>query len=141
MRPGLVPELICSDIERSRDFYVRVLGFIVQYERPDERFACLERQGVELMLEQPVERGRLYPDTPLEHPFGRGVNFEIRVSAVGVLHDALASEGFKFYLPLEERWYGREADEIGVRQFAVQDPDGYLLRFSETIGTRRQAQS
>lgn len=26
--------------------------------------------------------------------------------------------------------------EIGVRQFLVQDPDGYLLRFSEWIGDR-----
>lgn len=36
----------------------------------------------------------------------------------------------------EERWYERDADAIGVRQFAVQDPDGYLLRFSQTLGVR-----
>jgi hypothetical protein len=26
--------------------------------------------------------------------------------------------------------------EIGVRQFAVQDPDGYLIRLSQSIGDR-----
>lgn len=37
-------------------------------------------------------------------------------------------------LPLEERWYRRDDLEIGVRQFAVQDPDGYLIRLSQSIG-------
>jgi catechol 2,3-dioxygenase-like lactoylglutathione lyase family enzyme len=54
MRPRLVPELVCSDLARSLDFYVGVLGFAVVYERTEERFAYLEREGAELMLEQPT---------------------------------------------------------------------------------------
>ena len=61
MRPRLVPELICADLERSINFYVRLLGFEILYRRPLERFAYLEREGVELMLEQPFEQNRLYP--------------------------------------------------------------------------------
>jgi len=34
----LVPELYCSNIERSLAFYVNVLGFSVRYARPEERF-------------------------------------------------------------------------------------------------------
>ena len=52
------------------------------------------------------------------------------------LHAAILTAGVAIYLPLEERWYRRESDEIGVRQFAIQDPDGYLLRFSQVIGQR-----
>src|SRR4051812_33368173 len=52
----LVPELICADIERSVRFYTGVLGFHVRYARPEERFAYLEREGAEIMLEQPTGR-------------------------------------------------------------------------------------
>ena len=37
MDPRLVPELICSDLERSLAFYTGVLGFAVRYSRPAER--------------------------------------------------------------------------------------------------------
>ena len=39
-------------------------------------------------------------------------------------------------LPIEESWYQRDATLLGNRQFVVQDPDGYLLRFFENLGTR-----
>lgn len=136
MSPRLVPELICSDLARSRDFYCDVLGFGVRYARPAERFVYLERDGAELMIEEPVDRARLHPRVELTHPYGRGVNFEIDVDDVDVLHAALQASGQDLFLPLEERWYERETDVVGVRQFAVQDPDGYLLRFSQAIGTR-----
>jgi len=40
----------------------------------------------------------------------------------------------KLFLPLEERRYDRGSDAITVRQFAVQDPDGYVLRLSQSLG-------
>jgi catechol 2,3-dioxygenase-like lactoylglutathione lyase family enzyme len=135
---GIVPELICSDIAHSRAFYCDLLGFAVRYERPEERFVLLGRGGAELMLEQPLERGRLFPRAPLVHPYGRGVNLEIDVEDADGLHAAVRDAGVEFYLALEERWYPRADDIVGVRQFAVQDPDGYLLRLSQEIGTRRR---
>jgi catechol 2,3-dioxygenase-like lactoylglutathione lyase family enzyme len=131
---SIVPELICSDISRSVAFYER-LGFRVVYERAEERFALLRRDGAAaLMLEQPVERDRLFPNAPLEHPYGRGVNLEIEVTDASSLFAAAADA--QLILPLEERWYPRGDDEVHVRQFAIADPDGYVLRFSETRGTR-----
>src|SRR5436190_11801862 len=136
MRPRLVPELICSDLEQSLAFYVDLLGFRVLYARAEDRFAFLEREGAELMLEQPVSRDRLWPRAELSRPFGRGVNFQIEVSDVDHLHSAIAAAGIECFLPLEQRWYRRDGFEIGVRQFAVQDPDGYLIRLSQRIGDR-----
>jgi lactoylglutathione lyase len=136
MRPRLVPELICSDLEQSLAFYVDLLGFRVLYARAEDRFAFLEREGAELMLEQPVSRDRLWPRAELSRPFGRGVNFQIEVSDVDHLHSAIAAAGIECFLPLEQRWYRRDGFEIGVRQFAVQDPDGYLIRLSQSIGDR-----
>jgi lactoylglutathione lyase len=134
--PRLVPELICSDIARSRTFYCDVLGFGVRYERPAERFVYLERDGAELMLEQPLGRDRLFPRAELVHPYGRGINLEIDVDEVRVLYEAVLAAGLEPFLALEERWYDRSGDAIGVRQFAVQDPDGYVLRFSQRLGVR-----
>jgi lactoylglutathione lyase len=139
MRARLVPEFVCSNFAESHRFYTELLGFRVLYSRPAERFAYLERDGAELMLEQSVSQGRLSPRAELAYPFGRGINFQIQVCDVEPLHTAVLAAGVAIYLPLEERWYRREDDEIGVRQFAIQDPDGYLLRFSQVIGERRQA--
>jgi lactoylglutathione lyase len=136
MRPVLVPELICSDFDRSLYFYRSLLGFQILYDRPEDSFALLNRDGAEIMLEQPRTQDRLWPNAELKKPFGRGVNFEIRVSDVDQLHAAITGVGLDCFLPLEERWYRRDTHEIGVRQFAVQDPDGYLIRLSQNLGTR-----
>ena len=136
MRPKLVPELICSNFAASLRFYTELLGFRVRYSRPEQRFAYLERDGAELMLEQSIGKERLWPRAELAQPFGRGVNFQIEVADAERLHTAVLAAGVAIFLPLEERWYRRESDEIGVRQFAIQDPDGYLLRFSQVIGER-----
>jgi len=137
MRAKLVPEFICSNFAESLRFYTELLGFRVLYSRPEERFAYLERDGAELMLEQPVSQDRLWPRAELAYPFGRGINCQIQVADAKRLHASILAAGVALYLPLEERWYRREIDEIGVRQFTIQDPDGYLLRFSEVIGERR----
>lgn len=136
MRPRLVPELICSDLDRSLQFYMGLLGFRVLYARPEERFAFLDFGGAELMLEQPHSKDRLWPKAEFTKPFGRGVNFEIQVPNVDELHAIVLAAGIECFLPLEEKWYRREDCEIGVRQFAVQDPDGYLIRLSQFLGTR-----
>lgn len=131
--PRLVPELIVSDIARSLAFYT-ALGFEVRYERPAERFAYLDREGAHLMIEQSTGRRFLAGD--LESPFGRGMNLQIAVSDAAALYSAAGTLGASVYLPIEERWYGRGGGWVGSRQFIVQDPDGYLLRFAEHLGER-----
>lgn len=130
----LVPELVCSDFDRSLRFYTEVLGFDVVYVRPEERFAYLDREGAQIMLEQPVERG--FVNGELSLPYGRGVNFEIEVSDVDVLYDRARAAGATIWLPMEEKWYRRDGVEVGNRQFIVADPDGYLLRFAQDLGER-----
>jgi lactoylglutathione lyase len=129
--------LSVRNFAESLRFYTGLLGFRVLYSRPEERFAYLERDGAELMLEQSVGKDRLWPRAELTYPFGRGINFQIQVADAERLHAVLLEAGVAVYLPLEERWYRRENDEIGVKQFAIQDPDGNLLRFSQVVGERR----
>ena len=81
----LVPELYCSDFERSLSFYTKTLGFAVRYARPEERFAFLDREGAQIMIEQPGDDGRAWLAGELAYPYGRGINLEIEVSDVAAL--------------------------------------------------------
>lgn len=131
-----MPELLCSDFDRSLAFYRDVCGFQMRYERPEDRFAYLERDGAELMLEQATGGPRSFVAGPLEHPYGRGMNLQIEVSDVDQLHASVRAAGRRILLPLEERWYRDGDHELGNRQFIAVDPDGYLLRFFTGLGRR-----
>lgn len=130
----LVPELYCSDIERSLSFYTETLGFSVAYARPEERFAYLDREGAQLMIEQST--GRAFLAGELAYPYGRGINLQIEVADVAALYANVKASGSPIYLPIEDQWYRRDQMLLGNRQFIVQDPDGYLLRFFEDLGAR-----
>jgi catechol 2,3-dioxygenase-like lactoylglutathione lyase family enzyme len=134
--PRIVPELDVVNLENSLAFYVGVLGFTVAFERTEEMFAYLTRVGIELMLEEAAGPGRRFRTAPLEYPFGRGMNLQIEVTDVDALHQRVVAAGQTLILPLEERWYRRDASEHGNRQFVVADPDGYLLRFVSSLGSR-----
>ncbi|WP_293897579.1 VOC family protein [Phenylobacterium sp.] len=133
---ALVPELDVTDLEASLGFYVRTLGFKVAYRRPEDRFAYLERQGAELMLEEAAGPGRRFRTAPLERPYGRGLNLQIACADVVRLHARVIAAGGEIVIPLETRWYRAGATEKGNRQFVVADPDGYLLRFFQDLGER-----
>ena len=48
----------------------------------------------------------------------------------------VAEAEWPIFVEPEEKWYRAGDVEIGVRQFLVQDPDGYLVRLQEEIGER-----
>ncbi|CAB3835951.1 MULTISPECIES: bleomycin resistance protein [Achromobacter] len=134
-RARMVPELMVKDLARSRQFWIDLCGFEVVYQRDEEGFVFLDREGAQFMLEE-VRGDDGWVTAPLEAPLGRGVNFEIKVKSIDGLCRALRDAGWPLYREPEERWYRSGAVEIGVQQFLVQDPDGYLLRFSAWIENR-----
>lgn len=116
-------------------FYTGLLGFGVLFDRPETRFAYLQRGDAQIMLDQHAE-GQGWQTGGLEPPLGRGVNLQIEVESLEPLLSRLAGASYPLYVPPEENWY-RVADvQSGNREFLVQDPDGYLLRFSEHLGTK-----
>ncbi len=72
----------------------------------------------------------------LAPPFGRGIHFEIVAPTIAPLLAALSRAAWPLWRGVEERWYRVGQAEVGQRQFLVQDPDGYLLRFAESLGQR-----
>lgn len=133
--PGLVPELDVSDLATAIDFYVR-LGFELAYDRSDEGFAYLKRGTVHLMLQAASGPGRRFRTAQLEHPYGRGINFQLEVEDITAVHQQVVVGGHEPLIPLEERWYRVHEHEEGNRQFVVADPDGYLWRPFEDLGER-----
>ena len=137
----LTPELCCSNIKTSTDFYMKVLGFEIQYQREEERFAMLERQGSRIMLDEinnnsAEEANRTWILAALEKPFGRGINLEIRTIQIDELYNHAQQSGATIFLPIEDKWYRVNDSEVGNRQFIVLDPDGYMLRFAQDLGSR-----
>jgi catechol 2,3-dioxygenase-like lactoylglutathione lyase family enzyme len=130
---ALIPELSVSDITKSLAFY-KALGFRVEYERPENKFAFLSLGEAQLMIQE-GEGG--WSTGKLEHPYGRGINFQIDVNDVTPLVAALKKAKLPLFEGVEDHWYRQGSVLLGCREFLVQDPDGYLLRFSQDIGEKR----
>lgn len=129
----LIPELSVSNIQKSLDFYIRVLGFKVEYDRPTDKFAFLSINGAQLMLE---EVGSGWITGEMKQPFGRGVNFQIEVESIAPMIEKLKTEKIPLFREPKEVWRKTGSEENGEVEFLVQDPDGYLLRFSQWLGVR-----
>lgn len=130
----LVPELNVSDLGRSLQFWCDLLGFRVLYARPEEGFAYLERERAAVMLESLGPHS--WSVAELVRPFGRGVNLQIMTSSLSPMLRSLSEAAWPLFESPKERWYRTGRVESGQRQFLVQDPDGYLLRFAENLGER-----
>ena len=137
MSNALVPEFAVSDWRISKKFYCDILGFRCAYERPEEGFCYLTLGEAELMIDQ-IGEGRTFDDghLPQSYPFGKGLNVQIRVASIADMVASLHRHGLPLYLAPEDKWYRTGESEAGNRQFVVADPDGYLLRFFEDLGTR-----
>ncbi|MGG4266985.1 bleomycin resistance protein [Peribacillus simplex] len=121
---ALVPELSVSNISESKKFYLDVLEFHLEYERVDDKFAFLSLGESQIMIE---EINGSWDTGKLIYPLGRGINFQIDIDDVEKLAAALKRQGIKLFREMMENHY--ESDN----EILVQDPDGYLLRFSQSM--------
>lgn len=135
-RTILTPELKVTDFKASLDFYIRLAGFEILYDRPEEDFAMLGINGARIMIEGLTDKSRTWKVGELERPFGRGMHFQIEVPDVESLYENFKKEQYPIFFEMEEKWYRMKNIEVGNRQFLVQDPDGYLLRFFQDLGSR-----
>lgn len=134
--PALVPELTVTDFGASLRFWCDLLGFEVLYDRPEERFAYLVLGNAHVMLDQ-VDIARTWQPAPLAPPLGCGINFELSVPDVSLQLRRLRAANWPLFMEPEEKWYRvGPTQELGVRQFLVQDPDGYLVRPQMSLGHR-----
>ena len=129
----LVPELSVSNLQASLSFWRDLLGFEIAYDRPAAGFAYLARGRMQLML---CELNGRWETAEMQRPFGRGINFQMVVDRIDPVLRALDEATWPLYEPPNEAWYRVGDLEVGQREFLVQDPDGYLIRLVERLGTR-----
>jgi uncharacterized glyoxalase superfamily protein PhnB len=125
----LTPNLIVSNVERSLAFYEDVLGFARGMTVPDQSpfvFASVTSGQVEIFLN---DRSTITKESPQMAglAFGGGNTMFIEVAGVDALHDAIQARA-KVIMPLVTQWYG-------LREFAIEDPDGYVMTFAERVAT------
>lgn len=131
----LVPELSVTHFGKSLHFYTHILGFSIKYQRAEEGFAFLTLGSAQVMIDQ-IGVGRDWKTGELEFPLGRGINFQIEVEHLDPILARLTENNVALFMTPEEKWYRVNNREVGTKQFLVQDPDGYLLRFAEDLGER-----
>ena len=125
----LTPNLIVASVERSLAFYVDTLGFARGMTVPEQSpfvFASVTSGPVEIFLN---DRSTIAKESPqfAGKAIGGGNTMFIEVAGIDALHDAVKTR-VKVIMPLVTQWYG-------MREFAIEDPDGYVITFAERIGT------
>ena len=124
---SVTPNLIVKDIDRSTAFYRDVLGFSVKHTVPDAApfvFVWLERDGVPVFLNDVKAAEHDYPGAASRPPGGTAAMFFV-VTGVDALHDTVARH-VPVVMPLKTQFYG-------MREFAVEDPDGHIVTFAERV--------
>jgi uncharacterized glyoxalase superfamily protein PhnB len=125
---SVTPNLIVQDIDRSAAFYRDVLGFSVKQTVPDSApfvFVWLERDGVPVFLNDRKAAEHDYPAAG-QRPAGGTATMFFIVQAVDAFHAVVAPHA-TVIMPLKTQFYG-------MREFAIEDPDGHILTFAERVG-------
>ena len=124
---NLIPELSVFDILQTKKFY-KELGFKIEYERQKEKFIFMSFQDSQFMFEQIHDDG--WNTGELSYPLGRGINFSIAVEDVEELYKLVKTLNFEIYKELTRNKYQVKGTEETQIEFLIQDPNGYLLRFT-----------
>ena len=112
----VVPRLPVSELATSVEWYTNVLGFTCASMWPDDEptFAILERDGVSVQL--------YVTDALIDTDIGNAM-LSFDVSDATSLHRAVSAKS-----PID---WGPEVYAYGRREFAVTDPNGYMIILSE----------
>ena len=124
----LTPNLVVANVERSLAFYVDTLGFTRGMTVPDAApfvFGSVTSGAVEIFFNDAAAATKEYPAFA-SRPIGATATMFIEMQGVDALHDRLKMS-VKIVMPLVTQFYG-------LREFAIEDPDGYIITFAERVG-------
>jgi uncharacterized glyoxalase superfamily protein PhnB len=130
----ITPNLIVADIARSTAFYRDVLGFSAVTSVPDQppfAFVWMQRGGVNVFLNALTG---VTDDLPAwgSRPIGGTNAMYVTVEAETAEHgvDALfrACQGLASIVMAPKNQF------YGMREFGIEDPDGYVMFFAQRVG-------
>lgn len=122
----LTPNLLVSSVERSLAFYTGVLGFERGFTVPPDGgplvFASVTSGPIEIFFNDVAAAVKEYPAMSGK-PLGATGTMFIEVTEVDALYERLKSRA-PIAMDIVTQWYG-------MREFAIADPDGYVITFAE----------
>ena len=129
----MIPEFDVFNLDETLHFYVDLIGFKVVYDRPEDKFAFLELEDVQIMVQEIDPDSSKWDTGTLDYPLGRGINFQIDVKNIDQIYNKLKEADYKIFVEMEDHFYRKDDEMLGEREFLVQDPNGFLLRFAQDI--------
>jgi uncharacterized glyoxalase superfamily protein PhnB len=124
----LTPNLLVASVERSLDFYTRVLGFERGMTVPEQSpfvFASVTSGAVEIFFNDAAAASKEYPGFAGKPIGATGTMFIELDGGVDALHERIRTQA-PVVMPLVTQFYG-------MREFAIADPDGYVITFAQRV--------
>jgi uncharacterized glyoxalase superfamily protein PhnB len=124
----ITPNLVVTDMEKSLKFYRDVLGFSVSQTVPDKApfiFAWMKRDDADIFLNvhMPPQPGE--PDLYAGKSIGGGtLSLYLVMEGIDELYASVQQQKIPIVIAMHTQFYG-------MKEFAVHDPDGYLLIFAQ----------
>ncbi|HEY2431213.1 MAG TPA: VOC family protein [Vicinamibacterales bacterium] len=137
----VTPNLIVTDVSRSTAFYRDVLGFSTVTtvpEAPPWAFAWMQRDGVSVFLNS-QESVRAEHAELGGRPIGGGNTIFIVLAAdtiaegVDAMYAAVSGRARVVMTP-KNQFYG-------MREFGIEDPDGYVIFFAQQLAPETSSNS
>ena len=124
----VTPNLVVANMEKSLTFYRDTLGFSVSQTVPDKApfiFAWMKRDDADIFLNanMPPQPGE--PDLYAGKTVGGGtLSLYLVMEGIDDLYAKVQQQKVPIVIAMHKQFYG-------MKEFAVHDPDGYLLIFAE----------
>ena len=69
----MLPELDVFNLEDSLYFYIDLIGFHIVYDSKEDKFAFLQLEDVQIMIQQIDKENNKWETGKLEYPLGVGI--------------------------------------------------------------------
>ena len=114
------PLLIVADIDQSLEFYVKVLGFAIDF-RYEDFYLGITLDGCSVHL----KTSKFLVKESKDRTSGEDLEIVFSVHKIGDLYEEILKNSVEIVQPLRDMPYGKE--------FYVADPDGNVLAFIEEV--------
>jgi uncharacterized glyoxalase superfamily protein PhnB len=127
------PTLAVNDMKRTIEFYENSLGFKLGICFPDinnPEYSDLSRDGLVLMF---IPTRNI--DISKEEKLGIGVNLYLQIDGdIDAYYQELKKRGVNITRDIKD-------EPFGIRDFTIEDPDGYKLTFNQVSKTAKSCMS
>jgi len=112
------PQFLVADIDRSIEFYRKMLGFAIDF-RYEDFYAGIVKDSCSIHLKS----GKVSMEERKSRRNNEDLDIVFSVDGIDNLYEELSNKHIEFVQPLRDAPYGKE--------FYITDPDGYIIAFVE----------